>query len=232
MSGWQPARRFEGFDHVFAWYARRLVRADFARLWLARSPQHPPRGGYVAVANHHSWWDGLIPYVVHREREAQRPFALMMSDAELRRFPYFRYLGVFSVDARSVRAAREAVLYAAGEARAGAAVWIFPEGELRAPSAPLAFTSGFEHAAREAEVPIVPAAMRFVFRDRQRPEAFLRFGDPLEPTRGARVRAQDAVTRMLVEIDRAVESGRPQEAFELALSGRAGIDDRVAVAPR
>ncbi|MDE2480985.1 MAG: lysophospholipid acyltransferase family protein [bacterium] len=232
MSGWQRARRVAGFDSFFVWYTRRLVRGNFARVWVAGVESLPAHGGYVAVANHHSWWDGLIPYLLHHERERERPFAVMMSDAELRRFPFFRFGGAFSVDARSVRAARDAVRYAADEARAGAAVWIFPDGVLHAPSAPLAFTSGFEHVAREAGVPIVPAAMRFVFRDRQRPEIFVRYGEPIVALRGARERTQACVAAMLAEIDRLLADGQIEQRFRIAVSGRAGVDDRVALAPR
>lgn len=228
---WQPARRLHGFDACFTWYLRGLVRRNFSRIWCAGTDLLP-HGGYVAAANHHSWWDGLIPYYLHRMQEPGRPFALMMSDAELRRFPYFRLGGAFSIDASSVRAARDAILYAAAQARAGAAVWIFPDGELRAARSPLRFTSGFVHAARDGGVPIVPVAMRFVMRSRQRPEAFVRFGPALQPGRAACGRTEDAVAQMLEQIDRSIERGAVQRDFALVTTGRAGVDDVLALARR
>lgn len=226
---WRRAHRIRGFESCFTFYLHGLIRRNFSRVWSAGSDALPA-GGYVAAANHHSWWDGLIPYYLHRLQQRDRPFAIMMSDRELRRFPYFRFGGAFSVDARSVRAAREAILYAAQEARAGAAVWIFPEGELRAPTAPLSFTSGFAHAAREADVPIVPVAMRFVMRARQRPEAFVRFGAPLPAGRAAQRGVQDEVAAMLDAIDRAIECDSVEREFSLVTAGRAGADDVLALA--
>lgn len=229
---WQRAHRVAGFDACFTIYVRGLVRRNFSRVWAAGACELPPSGGYVAAANHHSWWDGLIPYFLHRMQQRDRPFALMMSDAELRRFPYFRLGGAFSVDASSVRAAREAVQYAAQEASAGAAVWIFPEGELRAVTAPLRFSSGFAHAARAAGVPIVPAAMRFVMRAQQRPEVFLRFGTPIVADRTAQERSERSVRAMLHAIDRAIECGQVEREFSLVTSGHAGPDDVLALARR
>ncbi len=104
----------------------------------------------------------------------------MMSDAELRRFAFFRWAGAFSVDASSPRAARAAVLYAGEQAQQGAGVWIFPQGVLGRGTAPSAFTSGFVHAARAANAPIVPVAMVFRMLDKQRPEAFVDIGQPLD----------------------------------------------------
>lgn len=231
-ASWQQAHRLRGFDACFTWYLHRLVRGSFASVWVA-GMQHVPRiGGYVAAANHHSWWDGLIPYLVHRLARAPQPFALMMSDAELRRFPYFRFGGAFSIDARSVRAAREAIAYAAQEARSGAAVWIFPDGVLEPPGSALHFTSGFVHAARDGGVPIVPAAMRFVMRSQQRPEAFVRFGAPLAADRTAAVRAQSAVQELLAEIDRAIAADRVHAEFSRVVAGVRGVDDRLALATR
>jgi 1-acyl-sn-glycerol-3-phosphate acyltransferase len=228
---WQRARRVAGFETCFTWYLRGLVRRSFEGVWVAGEAQLP-RGGSIVAANHHSWWDGLIPYLVHRLRDPRAPFAIMMSDAELRRFPYFRMGGAFSVDARSVRAAREAVLYAADEARAGAAVWIFPDGVLRPQHAPQHFTAGFAHAARAAGVPAVPAAMRFVMRTAQRPEAFIRFGTPFAAGRDAAARAQHEVELLLAEIDDAIATDTVRERFRCAIEGRPGVDDRLALARR
>jgi 1-acyl-sn-glycerol-3-phosphate acyltransferase len=225
---WQRVARAAGFDTFFSWYVRRLIAGEFAAVWLREGNAFPERGGYVAVANHHSWWDGFIPYALHHARRARQPFALMMSDAELRRFPYFRACGVFSIDASSVRAARESVLYASELARAGAAVWIFPDGVLRGPSAPLAFTSGFEHAAIGASVPVVPVAMRFVMLDKQRPEVFVAIGEPLAPARGLRESARRAVEALLRAIDEDLSSLQ-RSRYRAVLTGRKGVDERVAL---
>lgn len=213
-------------------YLRRLMRRSFAALWV-RGADLPRDRGYVAVANHHSWWDGFIPYLLHRQGSAsEQPFRIMMSDAELQRFPYFRFGGAFSVDPSTTRRAYASISYAAAQAHQGAAVWIFPDGTLRPPSATPAFTSGFVHAARLAGVPIVPVAMRLLFLDRQRPEVFVERGQPIDArARDARECAQQAVTAMLESIDDDLaRDGRA--SFALAFAGHAGVDDRLALPRR
>lgn len=228
---WQRARRVRGFDALFGAYVRRLVRRNFAAVWLRRGSTFPP-GGYIAAANHRSWWDGFIPYVLHRQAAPAQPFAIMMSDAELRRFPYFRFAGAFSVDAASPRAALPAIVYAADEARSGAAVWIFPEGALQPPAAPLVFTSGFVHAARRAGAPIVPVAMRFVVLDTQRPHAFVAAGPAIAPAAGAQRKTEDAVSGMLAAIDADIGERRIATHYERVLRGARGADERAASALR
>ncbi len=232
MSRWQRVHRVAGFDTVFVWYVRGLIARNFAGVLLREGSAFPRSGGYVAVANHHSWWDGFIPYYVHHTARAPQPFALMMSDPELQRFPYFRFGGVFSVDAASPRTARDAIMYAGSLARDGAAVWIFPDGILRPPSTPLRFTSGFVHAARDARAPIVPVAMRFVMLERERPDVFIAVGDAIAPEpRDAQKRSQSAVEALLTAIDADIASGN-RSKYRTVLTGRKGVDERVALPRR
>ncbi|MFN2462043.1 MAG: 1-acyl-sn-glycerol-3-phosphate acyltransferase [Candidatus Velthaea sp.] len=142
------------------------------------------------------------------------------------------FAGTFSVDVASRRAALPAIAYAAEEARSGAAVWIFPEGVLQPPSAPLAFTSGFAHAARRARVPIVPVAMRFVLLDTQRPHAFVAAGRVIEPGGGARRETEDAVGSMLAAIDADITERRIATHFDRVVRGARGVDQRAASALR
>lgn len=223
---WKRAHPLSGFDVCFGWYLRGLLRRSFARIFCSGESQLPP-GGYVAAANHNGWWDGLIPYFLHHERRAAGAFSLMMSDAELRRFPFFRLGGAFSVDTASVRAAREAILYAGARARSGAAVWIYPDGVLRPPGSHLCFTSGFVHAARAAQRPIVPVALRYAMLARDRPEAFVAFGVPHDANaRGAQASVQNDVAELLARIDDDIREGS-FERYRVALVGRAGADDTV-----
>ncbi|MDQ2871894.1 MAG: lysophospholipid acyltransferase family protein [Candidatus Eremiobacteraeota bacterium] len=228
-SRWQPARHVRGFDTCFGAYIRMLLRRSFASVWLSRDAESIPSSGYVACANHSSWWDGFIPYFLHHRFDPTRRFEILMSDRELRRFPFFRWGGAFSVDARSVRTAYESIRYAAGQARGGAAVWIFPQGVLRNDRVWRPFTSGFVHAARIANVPIVPVAMRFAMRDLQRPEVFVDIGAPLDATaRNARDRAESSVLERLQAMDEAIAHDRVDQEFVAVLRANRGVDKTVA----
>ncbi len=221
MSTWQRARRNAGFSAGFSRVIDWLIMRNFAALRVRTGITLPMSGGYIGVANHHAWWDGFAALVAHRRSDPTRRFAIMMSDRELRRFPYFRMAGAFSVDATSVRTARDAILYAAEEAASGTGVWILPDGILRPPQSPLAFTSGFVHAARRADVPIIPLAVRYLFLGRRQPEMLLAIGDPIDPRdKVAQERTQRAVEQLLKTIDDDCVADRLDAAYAIVLGHR------------
>ncbi len=229
--GWRRAHRLEGFEDCFTPYIRWLLKRSFARVWVRRDALPLPRGGYVAVANHSSWWDGFVPYFLHRVADPKKAFAVLMSDVELRRFPFFRWAGAFSIDPSSTRAARASIRYAGAEAERGAGVWMFPQGTLGCGEEWMAFTSGFVHAARWGGVPIVPLAMRFAMRGGQRPEAFVDVGPWLDPqTRDVRDVAESTVLGRLGRIDRDIASGDIESRYVAVLRSSAGIDKRMDAA--
>ncbi len=63
---WQRARRHPGFERFFFAYLRWLLRRSFAAVWVRCGAAPFPTSGYIAAANHTSWWDGFVPYVLQR----------------------------------------------------------------------------------------------------------------------------------------------------------------------
>ena len=225
---WLRAQRVAGFEACFALYLRWLMRRSFARV-IVRCESAFPDAGYVAAPNHHSWWDGFLALSIHRAYAPKRPFNLMMDDEQLRRFPFFRMGGAFSVDASSVRAAYDAIAYGARCAREGAGLWIFPDGVLRPPLCAPTFTSGFVHAARAADVPILPVAMRYLFLGEQKPTAIAAIGAPSDPHLRSAVRTvRERVTELLASIDGDLREARIDERYREVVRGSAGIDEIVA----
>lgn len=222
------ARRNAAFERGFAVYLEWLARRSFDAIWVQDGARLPD-GGFVAASNHTSWWDGFVPYLSQRALAPQTPFFVMMSEAELRRFPFFRLSGAFSVDGTSARAAWPSIAYAAQCAASGGGVWIFPEGRIRPPGGMSAFTSGFVHAARRGGVPIVPVALRFAMLGAQRPEAFLTIGSPVDPSSAtAQVEVASSVAIQLAEIDEAIREGSTGVMFRPILRGNPGIDRRLS----
>jgi 1-acyl-sn-glycerol-3-phosphate acyltransferase len=221
--------RIQGFDRLFCRYLTWLVRRSFGAVWVTKSSSTLPDGGYIAVANHTSWWDGFIPAIVHKMCLPKSNFSIMMSQAELRRFPFFRWGGAFAVDAASARRAKAAIEYAADEAARGSGVWIFPQGQIMNEWSGMRFTSGFAHAARLSSRPIVPVAMRFVMRAGQRPEAFINIGRP-QGWHGRQTvwETEDAVRRLLSEIAVSIQENVVSRTHRLLFVPSAGVDDRVS----
>jgi 1-acyl-sn-glycerol-3-phosphate acyltransferase len=222
-------RRNAGFERCFSAYLYWLVRRSFQTVWL-RTSAALPHGGFVAAANHTSWWDGFVPFLIHRKLTPHSPFFILMSETELRRFAFFRWGGAFSIDAASKRKALESIRYAAEAVREGGGVWIFPQGSLTPAGSSLRFTSGFVHAARGGSGPIVPVALRFAMLSAQRPEAFVDFGPAIDPRhRDALVTTREIVASMVSEIDRHIFEGTVTSRFEPFIHGGRGVDESVSV---
>lgn len=177
---------------LFALYLRRYARRHFHGVRLARDGM-PPAVGHeplVVFSNHPGWWDPLLYMLLadrfYPDRLAYGP----MEAAELKRFRFFRRLGVFGVESGSLAGARsflETSLAALRQRRS--TLWITAEGRFTDPRRrPVELASGLAHLARKLERgTIVPLAIEYPFWDQRLPEALLRFGRPIalesEPAR-------------------------------------------------
>jgi 1-acyl-sn-glycerol-3-phosphate acyltransferase len=221
------ARRLRGFDPTFGRYVRWLLRRSFRGVWLNAGAAFP-ESGCIAISNHASWWDGLIPYAVQRAIAPNVPFYLMMTQAQLRRFWFFRFGGAFSIDVASPRESVRSIAYGAARASEGAAVWIYPQGRLESGD-PEHLHGGYLHAARAARKPVVVVALRLAFLEAQRPDAFVEVSSPIGVRdAGANARVLGTLRAQLSRIDAQIASGRPFAGRSPLFAPAAGPDDVTA----
>jgi 1-acyl-sn-glycerol-3-phosphate acyltransferase len=171
----------------------RLVRtAARTMLWLSRTPLRiegienlPPSGAVLAV-NHSSYFDvlvlaaaipGELRFVTKRELAGQF-FA----------GPFLRRLGALFVERFDLREGAEDSRLLLQEARAGSRVVSFPEGTLLRMPGLLPFKLGTFVAAAQANVPVVPIALRGTRSILRADQWFprhgsveMRIGKPIEP---------------------------------------------------
>ncbi len=233
-------RKSAVFNALFVAYARRLLRTGFAAIrvdGLDRARAALAAGPAVFVSNHTAWWDGIV--LMWLANYAFRPgpsdgYALM--DARnLKKFPFFRRLGVFGVDLEDAGDRAAVIDYAVGLLdRPGRLVWIFPQGAERPVTEPLVFRAGAARVAVGAGVPVVPMAVRYEHGRFPKPTIYLAFGEPLPagaPVDEAVAAQQQAVAGLLAVIEAEVRAAaRGQGTFPAALGGeaaRAGIAARV-----
>lgn len=225
-------------------HTSRRLRRMFAALHLhgaeavrRAAHQHP----LLIVANHTSWWDGLVlVYLTNRVLELDG-YALMDA-ANLRALPFFRALGAFGLELDAPHDVAAGLRYAARLLdRPGRVLWVFPQGREQ-PSAtrPLGFRRG---AARIAELApqarVVPMALRYELGPVEHPLLYASFGDALPPAPAAgaaaieqQCAAQEAgVIAELDRIERALrrEAGAADPAFERLWLHRPGWGARAAL---
>lgn len=220
---WWRARALARVHRGIAWalpaLARRSLARDLAGTWGAwESP--PPPAGAVVVVNHHSWWDGYLAWLLAR-REG-RPFAVLVDEDTLRRYPFFRHCGAIGVGSLRLAVRRAA---------AGAWVFVFPEGRLGPERTLAAFAPGAATIARLARVPVLPVAWRVRLRGGQYPEAYLRGGSVLPDGSGAdtqRMAVASLLQRLDGDLREASDAEAPLPGYELWLAGRRSTHERAS----
>lgn len=195
-------------DRFAAWFAgiakRRLHRTFGAPQWLGIDEARGALAGKsaVIVANHTSYWDGLVAMVVS-ERLGGRGYALMDA-VNLKKRPFFALCGGIGIDRSSLGAAARGLRTATQLVkRPGALLWVFPQGSERPPNEPLAFAGGAAAIAKHAEVPVLPIGLMYQFGDREQPYLWVACGELLPPTATA-AEQESAVAVQLRRIEQAI----------------------------
>jgi len=235
-------RIIEAYKHgwprpAVAGMIRSRLRGGLHQVWaqgldrLRESIDREP-GGTLFLANHSCWWDLFLVHLLNETIPVDGYG--MMEHFNMLRFGFFRRIGAFSVDRTDPASVRASLDYAAGLLRGPrAGVWIFPQGKIEANDArPLTFQPGIRALVRRAgRVRVVPVAFRYEFWQDERPEALVRFGDPVEVDRASLPTLIPTFERRLTEeldgLRLDVIAQRP-DRFVGLMEGRRSISDRYA----
>jgi 1-acyl-sn-glycerol-3-phosphate acyltransferase len=178
------------FSRYLRWYFRRNFHA--VRISRAGMPRLPAGRPAIVYTNHPSWWDPALFVLLSTRLLPGRPgFGPMEADA-LAQYGLLRRIGVFGVESASRRgAARFLNVSISVLANPSAILWVTAEGAFTdARSRPVRLRPGIAHLARRIEgAVLVPLGIEYTFWNERRPEALVRFGDPLEASRSRDVGA-------------------------------------------
>jgi 1-acyl-sn-glycerol-3-phosphate acyltransferase len=200
-------------------YLRFKLRGAFRGLWV-RGSLPSAEAGLLVYANHSNWWDGFIADALGQA--AGWDGYCLMEESNLRRYRFLTRLGAFSIQPGRPSSALASLRYARRLlARPGAAVFLFPEGQLRPFGVlPLQLAGGVELLSRTAAVPCLPLAIRYAFFEHEKPDVLLEVG-PVHPSAPTAVLAE----RLSAAVGR-LAGATSLEGFWPLLSGRAGVAQR------
>ena len=193
---WTPAAVWT-FELLFRpWMQRRI-----ASIHLAGLPRDVPgECAVVLAANHVGWWDAFILRELQRTCTPAAPLLTLMRECELRRYPFFRWLGVVGLD-DSPGGLRRALREVTSITQVPPWISIFPQGRLW-PSwrRPLGFRRGVEaFAGAVAPALVVPVGIHYEVLRRPQPAAFVHAAEPLLIAAGERPSASE-VERRVAEV--------------------------------
>lgn len=171
--GYVRHRLSRGLDGVWA------SGLDEARTALTARP-------LIFASNHVAWWDALLLVAIDR---ALGGLGWAVMDARnLRKLPFLGWIGALPLDRSTPDRSRECLENSAALLdRPGRALWIFPQGRQRpAHLRPLDLRHGLAIMHAKNPVDVVAVSMDYVFLERDRPAAIIRFSPPIsgESARG------------------------------------------------
>lgn len=178
-----PGKFSARFARVFDWYGRRLIGRRFHAVRLANGGSELVRScvdlpGLVVMAmNHSSWWDPMIGFYLHGAFMPNRTPCTPMDSMQLRKFKFFRRLGVFGVQPDNPASLRAMAAYVAERRRCDRAplFMVTPQGRFVDPRLPIELRPGVGLVcSQSAGVRVICAAVEYAFWNDQRPEVFLR----------------------------------------------------------
>ncbi|MBE2219261.1 MAG: lysophospholipid acyltransferase family protein [Ignavibacteria bacterium] len=219
------AKKNSVIGSLFAFYHKRLLKKHFFRIHLngRENLANTGRTPAILAANHSNWWDGFLAYFL-TNRLMKCDDYLMMDIEQLKRYSFFRYIGVFSVDRKNPAEAMRSINYAADIIKdSNRCLWIFPQGEMTPQDKrPLVFYSGISKIAERAgKVKTIPVAIRYEFLMEQRPEVFISIGKPVESTDGNKnftTELEQIMTKQLDDLKNDVTNGTGN--FEIIFTGK------------
>jgi diapolycopene oxygenase len=211
---------------------RAYLARDFHAVRLSRNGKPGPvvDGPLIVVLNHPSWWDPLVGLVL---TELLPDFAHFtpMDAVALGRYRFFERMGVFGIEPKTLRGAREFLRTSRFIlARPRTALWITPQGRFAdARDRPPGIRPGVAHLAHRLEKGVIlPLALEYPFWEDRRPEALARFGPPIIVKRGSDRTVEEwrtcIETALASTQDALVSEARLQgpTAFETLVDGHAG----------
>ena len=204
-----PARKLPPFNFVLRRWMCRLLRRRFHNVYLAGA-EHlhslDPARAVVGCVNHTNWWDGFVLYVLSY-RLLPHEIYLVMEEANLQRYRFFAWMGVFGVDLSDRRNALPGLRYAlrllsrTTGSKPANLVWMFVQGKLLSPAQPIEVKPGATFLAARSGAVLLPLVLRYEWLVESRPSILVRVGAPLEANTSAETVAE-VLNTLLAETDR------------------------------
>jgi hypothetical protein len=177
---------------VFAWYVRRLLSKKFYAIRAVGNTAEVLKtaaavpGPVMVLVSHAAWWDPLICTFLGRECVPGRTACAPMDITQLRKFNFFRKLGLFGIDPDSKASMRAMGDYVAARFASDPlpTLWITPQGRFADVRSPLRIRPGAAAiAGATPNIHVISLAIEYTFWLDQRPEVMLRLQRVESPAR-------------------------------------------------
>jgi 1-acyl-sn-glycerol-3-phosphate acyltransferase len=230
-----PAKPNRIVQKWFDGWCRRSLRAHFNRVHLYLEPDShwtdfDPSVPRIYVANHSSFWDGIVLNFLLGQFRRQQPRYCMIDEVQVHEHPFFLRINGFSIRRDDARDSIDSIRYSVDllqRTDRPACLVLFPQGKIESndtrPIRVEAAAPRIIQACPEARV--VPVGLRYEFWSEQRAEAMVQVGPELRLGGLGRARiAQTIQTKLMQALEVLRQAGLAQRRGDvIALHGRRSI---------
>lgn len=160
-------------------YVKRLLRSSFNRFVLTNSiPDISGLKGLIVTPNHFSWWDGFFAEYLMRT-QTDRKLYIMMLEEQLIKYPFFKYLGAFSIKPGSVKSVADTLRYAKDIAVSDSSYLVFyPQGEIQKHEVDnVKLKNGLTSFSNNESTGVLIVSFKIVYGNEKKPDVYCRFYD-------------------------------------------------------
>ena len=224
-----PAQKDPFRDSLLYWFLKRMLRKNFHAI-RAGGMEHLRNleitRPVIAFANHSNWWDGVVIFYLSRFQR-RKDFYCMMEEKQMRHYPFFAWLGAFSVDLENSLRAAGTIRYTCNLLRQNRTlIWIFPQGVMGSPYEPIEPRPGIDFLAKRfPNAQMLPMVMQFGFEREQHPCAYLRIGELYIAADNSDEQIERSLTDLLQQLNEDVKA-REFSDYETILSAGLSMNKR------
>ncbi len=169
---------------IFRRYISRLLKKHFSSFRIVGNPPIiPEETGLIITPNHISWWDGFFAdYLI--SKKINRDTYLMMLEKELKKYPFFRKVGAYSITPDNRQDILESLRYSAEIVNKNEnTIIVYPQGEIEDfNKRPLTIKNGFTKIGKLSgtDISILPIAFKIQYYNEKLPSILCRCGRVLK----------------------------------------------------
>lgn len=175
------AKHNKAAEILYKPYVNRLLRSSFNRFVLTNSiPDISGSKGLIVTPNHFSWWDGFFAECLMRKFTGRKLYIMMLED-QLKKYPFFKYLGAFSIKPGSVKSVADSLRYSKEIAVSPSSYLVFyPQGEIQKYEVEnVKLKSGLTTISDNKMTDVLIVSFKIVYGNEKKPDVYCRFHDKL-----------------------------------------------------
>jgi len=187
---------------LFSRYIRFLFRMNFHKVRFNMETVPNLNSSYLFLMNHHSWWDGILPMLIHSKLVPELNPKGMMDEKQLKKLNFFRKFYVFSVNRTNPRKAIASINYSREHlSKQGNCLFLFPQGAIYPnDSALFQIETGYQHIVKNNDlVKMIPLLSYIETMKGRKPNLWIRFGSELHPSLNS-FNVQNQLTAELIQL--------------------------------